>query len=146
MLAESHTTEDTKPQTCRAPVLRKPWARSRTTNSGKLPGVDGRSAWARRHNDLVALLVAEMGGKVSPIQLLDVHDAAATRVRIEQMTAATLRGEAIDNDQAVREGNRYDRQRRQLGLKAARPAVETSGPSIDWPALLAGTEADDEAA
>lgn len=62
---------------------RKPNARSRMTNrSGLLPkylgGVDGRSTWARRLHDLMALHLSDLGGedKISEPQKIIVRRAA----------------------------------------------------------------------
>jgi hypothetical protein len=44
-------------------AVRKAEARSRVTNGNELlPGIDGRSIYARRARDLVALFVADLGG------------------------------------------------------------------------------------
>src|SRR6202035_5603682 len=46
-----------------ATAPRKPTARSRVTNGhALLPGIDGRSAVARRYADIIAALVADAGG------------------------------------------------------------------------------------
>jgi hypothetical protein len=61
--------------------------RSRVTN-GKLPkGIDARSAWARRLNDLIATHIADLGGEeaMSQSKLLLIKSAANSAIVLEQM-------------------------------------------------------------
>src|SRR4051812_24552417 len=74
-------------------------ARSAVTNhTGLLPGLDGRSATARRFRDLVNAFVADMGGldRCSEIRLGLVRRLAATTVQAEMLEARMVNGEAID--------------------------------------------------
>src|SRR5258705_13392337 len=72
-------------------------ARSAVTNH-KDPGLDGRSATARRFRDLVNAFVADMGGldRCSEIKLGLLRRLAATTVQAEMLEARMVNGEAID--------------------------------------------------
>jgi hypothetical protein len=63
-----------------------------------LPGLDGRSATARRFRDLVNAFVADMGGldRCSQIKLGLVRRLAGTTVQAEMLEARMVNGEAID--------------------------------------------------
>ena len=63
-----------------------------------LPGLDGRSASARRFRDLVNAFVADMGGldRCSEVRLGLVRRLAATTVQAEMLEARMVNGEAID--------------------------------------------------
>jgi hypothetical protein len=51
------------PDSSSIPAAAKKYARSRVTNGRELlPGIDGRSIYARRARDLVALFVSDLGG------------------------------------------------------------------------------------
>src|SRR5499427_9099754 len=76
-----------------------PRTRSAVTNhSDLLPGLDGRSATARRFRDLVNAFVADMGGVdyCSQIKLGLLRRLAATTVQAEMLEARMVNGEAID--------------------------------------------------
>jgi hypothetical protein len=77
---------------------RAPALRARVTNHNLLPGLDGRSATARRFRDLVNAFVADMGGldRCSQIKLGLVRRLAATTVQAEMLEARMVNGEAID--------------------------------------------------
>jgi hypothetical protein len=67
-----------------------PRLRSRVTNgSSLLPELDGRSLWARRYRDLIALHVSDLGGEagVSQAQLSLIRRAAALTVELERWEA-----------------------------------------------------------
>jgi hypothetical protein len=57
------------------------------TNGAILPGIDGRSTWARRLRDLVALHVVDLGGdqKVSEAELAIIRRAAVIIAELERM-------------------------------------------------------------
>ena len=63
-----------------------------------LPGLDGRSATARRFRDLVNAFVADMGGldRCSEVRLGLVRCLAATTVQAEMLEARMVNGDAID--------------------------------------------------
>ena len=74
-------------------------ARSAVTNhTGLLPGLDGRSATARRFRDLVNAFVADMGGldRCSEIKLGLLRRLAAATVQAELLEAEMVNGEQID--------------------------------------------------
>src|SRR6476660_681608 len=76
-----------------------PRTRSAVTNhKDLLPGLDDRSATARRFRDLVNAFVADMGGldRCSEIRLGLVRRLAATTVQAEMLEARMVNGEAID--------------------------------------------------
>ena len=71
-------------------------ARSAVTNhKDLLPGLDGRSATARRFRDLVNAFVADMGGldRCSEVRLGLVRRLAATTVQAEMLEARMVNGE-----------------------------------------------------
>ena len=70
---------------------------SRVTNgSSTLPGVDGRSAVARRYHDICAAIASDQGGveHMTEARLQLVRRFAAAAVLAEQMEAKLARGEA----------------------------------------------------
>jgi len=69
-----------------------------TNHKDLLPGLDGRSATARRFRDLVNAFVADMGGldRCSEIRLGLLRRLAATTVQAEMLEARMVNGEAID--------------------------------------------------
>jgi hypothetical protein len=78
---------------------RKPEARSRVTNHADLlPGIDGRSALARRYRDIAGAIVSDMGGidRCSEARLQLVRRFAAAAVLAEAMEARLANGESID--------------------------------------------------
>ena len=74
-------------------------ARSAVTNHNDLlPGLDGRSASARRFRDLANAFVTDMGGldRCSEIKLGLLRRLAAITVQAELLEARMVNGEAID--------------------------------------------------
>lgn len=72
---------------------------SRVTNgSSTLPGVDGRSAVARRYHDICAAIAADQGGvdRMSEARLQLVRRFAAAACIAEMLEARLARGEPID--------------------------------------------------
>lgn len=77
--------------------------RSRVSNRSRiLPGVDGRSATARRFRDICRSYELEAGGDVSEVERDLIPQAAGLMVRGEQMLGALIHGEPINNDELVR--------------------------------------------
>ncbi|RUX73893.1 hypothetical protein EN925_15075 [Mesorhizobium sp. M7A.F.Ca.US.006.04.2.1] len=69
------------------PVRRKIKGRSGVTNGKELlPGIDGRSKWARRLHDLIANHVSDLGGpsNVTQSQYILVKSAANATIVLEQ--------------------------------------------------------------
>jgi hypothetical protein len=63
---------------------------------------DGRSAGARRFRAIVEAFSEEIGGQLSESELGLVRQAAALALRCEQLQAAIVRGEVVDDDLLVR--------------------------------------------
>jgi hypothetical protein len=78
---------------------RPPTARSAVSNgSNLLPGVDGRSALARRYRDVLGALTSDQGGgdRLSEARTQLCRRFAAAAVLAEAMEARLVNGEAID--------------------------------------------------
>jgi hypothetical protein len=81
---------------------RKSTARSRVSNgSDLLPGIDGRSATARRYRDICGAILVDQGGidQCSESRKQLVRRFAAAAVLAENLEAALARGEDIDINQ-----------------------------------------------
>jgi hypothetical protein len=108
---------------CRSDAQAPRHARSRVTNgSAILPGVDGRSQWARRLRDLIALHVADLGGidNVSEAEKAILRRAATLATECERMEVMfALAGEAKPDvlDSYIRAANSMRRMLEALGLK-----------------------------
>ena len=95
MFRDRPSIETTSSPLCELPSR----ARSAVTNhKDLLPGLDGRSATARRFRDLVNAFVADMGGldRCSEIRLGLVRRLAAATVQAELLEAEMVNGEQID--------------------------------------------------
>ena len=81
-----------------SPKLPKATARSSTTNGAILPGIDGRSTWARRLRDLMAIHVADLGGdeNTSEGERAIIRRACTLIVELEQMEQQFARSEGAD--------------------------------------------------
>jgi len=90
-----------------------------TNHKNLLPGLDGRSASARRFRDLVNAFVADMGGldRCSEIKLGLVRRLAATTVQAEMLEARMVNGEAIDVSQLCTLASTTVRISQRLGLE-----------------------------
>jgi hypothetical protein len=92
--------------------------RSAITNGKKwLPGVDMRSAQGRRFKDLVRAFTADLGGELSTAEAALVRQAAALTVRVEDIQATLVKGEAVDDEELVRLINASARLLIALGMK-----------------------------
>jgi hypothetical protein len=69
-----------------------------TNHADLLPGLDGRSAGARRFRDLVLAFVNDMGGpdRCSEVKLGLLRRLAAASVLAEQLESKAMSGEPID--------------------------------------------------
>lgn len=118
----------------RSARLYKPKARSRITNgSSILPNVDGRSIWVRRYRDIVALILADLGGDdhASESEKAIVRKAAALEVELERRTMlAANAGEMSDTflEAYSRTSNTLRRLLQAVGLE--RRAKTIGGPSL----------------
>jgi hypothetical protein len=79
-------------------AVRKSKGRSRISN-GKdiLPGIDGRSAVARRYRDIAAALISDMGGaaRMSEARMQLCRRFAAQSVQAESLEARLAMGEPV---------------------------------------------------
>jgi hypothetical protein len=73
-----------------------------SNRSWLLPNVDGRNAAARQFRDICAAYEAEAGGNVTEVERDLIRQAAGFTLRAEQLQAAIVRGEAVDNDELIR--------------------------------------------
>jgi len=109
-----------------------------------LPGIDGRSAAARRYRDLTIAFAADLGGpdKLSEADKALIRQAAALMVRTEDLQGAIVRGDEVDDEQIVRLTNAVAR-----ALAAIRRKVRKHGANApDLAAYLAAkAKADPEA-
>ena len=105
-----------------------PCQRSRVANRpATLPGLDGRSAEARRFREMVTALTDQLGGALGEAETLQVRAAASLQLHAEDLSARSLRGEAIDSEQLTRAANGAIRAMAALkGRKGSRPAPPPS--------------------
>jgi hypothetical protein len=78
---------------------KSPTARSRVTNHGDLlPGIDGRSAQARRYRDILAALISDQGGfaGMSEARAQMCRRFSALCVIAEERESQIVRGDAIE--------------------------------------------------
>jgi hypothetical protein len=104
-----------------------PSSRSRVTNGVTLlPGVDGRSTWARRLRDLVSMHLSDLGGadRASEAELSIVRRASAITVDLEHIETrfaeANLAGrppDSADFDLYLRGANSLRRLLEAIGIK-----------------------------
>jgi hypothetical protein len=96
-------------------------SRSRISNRSRLlPGVDGRSATARRFRDICAAYESEAGGNVTEVERDLIRQAAGLTLRAEQLQGAIVRGEAVDNDELIRLSSTAKRLLEAIRAKAAK--------------------------
>ena len=96
-------------------------ASSRVTNHSRLflPGVDGRSAIARRTRDIFDAICSDLGGidLMSEAQLQLCRRAAMISIQCEEMEARGVLGERIDLELFGRLTDRLGRVLQRLGIK-----------------------------
>jgi hypothetical protein len=80
---------------------------------------DRRTAFARRHAELVAGFIADLGPDLPTIDRALIDHAATVALAAEQMKAAQLNDQEIDLEQLVRLTNSLTRIRIELGKRAA---------------------------
>ena len=109
------------------------FSRSRITNgSALLPGVDGRSVWARRCRDVIDLHISDLGGadNVSEAERSIIRRCAALTVELEHLeflfaTAGEATADQLDLYQ--RTANSLRRHLETIGIKRRPRDV---GPSL----------------
>jgi hypothetical protein len=96
-------------------------SRSKVSNGTRLlQNVDGRSSSARRFRDLTRAHEAELGGSLTEADRGLARQAAALGLRTEQLQAAIVRGEAVDDDHLVRISGEHRRIVDALKAKASK--------------------------
>jgi hypothetical protein len=101
-MTSARTTAATRKPASRDPyAVRTPNGRSRLSNGTRgivLPGVDQRSAIARRFRDVIAAVVSDLGGttNTSETKVHLVRRFAALVVQAEAMEAQLAEGKQID--------------------------------------------------
>jgi hypothetical protein len=116
-------------QTVREPLATScATSRSKVSNGTRLlQNVDGRSSSARRFRDLVRAFEGEFNGNLTEVDRGQIRQAAALGLRAEQLQAAIVRGETVDDDHLVRISG--ESRRIVDGLKAK--AAKRNSPSAD---------------
>lgn len=110
-------------------AARPPATRSRVGNGKALLfGIDGRSAQARRFRDLVEALAADMGTETTEGERLQIRNAAALQLHVEDLTARVVRGEVVDGEAVTRAANAASRALSALRRKAG--SRKPAGPTL----------------
>lgn len=119
------------------PTVTKPGAQSRVTTGAQLflDRIDGRSALARRYRDVLAQLVAAIGGAPTDAQAMLCRRAATLSVWCEQAESDLASGGQIDVATYNTSTNTLRRLLQELGLgqprrapqAAKRPVIGTFG-------------------
>lgn len=87
----------------------------------ELPRVDGRTVAARRFRDIVTGIEREIGSTLTEIERSTVREMAMLMLRADQLQAAVVRGESINDDALIRLAGQIRRQRDALDrLKSKR--------------------------
>jgi hypothetical protein len=84
---------------------------------GRPPGI------ARRRRELIAVLVQAIGGRVSPVQLVEIERTASLLILAEDLRAKALRGEDVAIADLSRLEGTADRAIRRLGIKSGAAAA-----------------------
>lgn len=125
-------------------VRHKPTARSRVSNgSDLLPGIDGRSAIARRYRDILAALASDQGGadRMGEARTQLCRRFAALAVQAEAMEARLASGETIDLQQHTLLCSTLTRLASRIGIE--RRAKDVTLPLRERWALEAQAEGED---
>ena len=121
-------------------------ARSKLTNGTRglvLPGVDQRSAIARRFRDVMCSVVSDAGGveRLSEARLQLIRRFCALVVQAEAMESAFADGAAFDFDAHARISSTLVRLASRIGLKrAAKDVVPSLSEYMDITATKVGED------
>lgn len=127
------------PATKRALAPRQPTARSRVSNgSDVLPGVDQRSAVARRYRDLVSALCVDAGGidRLSEVRVQLIRRFAAASVLAEQMEAKIANGGTVDVTEYCTLASTATRISQRIGLDRKAKVIPTLREYIEGRATI----------
>jgi hypothetical protein len=127
-------------------TVRSPTNRSRITNGRRLlPGVDGRSAPARRYQDIVASLVSDAGGnaEMSEARRQLIRRFAALAVCAEALEAKLANGEAIDLAEHCTISSTLVRLAHRLGLNRHAKMIPSLADYLASPEFRNSLPADD---
>jgi hypothetical protein len=112
--------------------------RSKITNSDwRLPDCDNRLPAARRFRDICRLYAGDAGGDLTEAEKAQVRQAALLTLRCEALQAAQVKGELVDDDEAIRLSSEI---RRILAALNARAAKNKPAPPTSLQELLAREE------
>lgn len=119
-------------------VARSPVARSRVSNGADvLPGIDGRSATARRYRDICSAIAADQGGieRLSEARIQLIRRFAAAACLAENMEARLANGENIDIGEHAHLTSTMTRVAQRIGIdrraKSVTPTVQDYIQSIE---------------
>ena len=115
----------------------RPTARSKVTNArlknrvstkALWADVDGRTPWARRYRDLVALFADDAGGleTMPELKLSLIRRAAALTVECERLEGELAEGKEVDIDALARVSSHLRRIAESIGLNRAKRDVTPS--------------------
>jgi hypothetical protein len=118
-----------KSMTNPATIVRLPSRnRSALTNGSRLlPGIDGRSAAARRFRDICANYEAEVGADITETERDLIRHAAFLTWRSEQLKADAINGKPVADDEIIRMAGAA---RRILATVAAKGKANAPGTSL----------------
>ena len=121
-------------------TIRKPTARSRLSNGADvLPGIDGRSAVARRYRDIAAALIADQGGlsRMSEARMQLCRRFAAQSVQAEALEARLANGEPVRIEEHALISSTLVRLASRLGIdRRAHKIVPDLGEYLDAKAKI----------
>lgn len=113
---------------------RKSHARARVSNGRDLlPGVDGRSAIARRYRDIASAIIADQGGadRLSESRQQLIRRFAAAAVLAEAMEARLANGETIDISEHALLCSTLVRVAQRIGINRAQKVVPSLHEYLD---------------
>jgi hypothetical protein len=101
---------------------------------GRPPGIN------RRRRELIAVFVQALGGRVSPVQMVEIERAASLLILAADLRTKALRGEDVAIADLSRLEGTADRAIRRLGIKSGAAAA----PVQSFADYLAGRHAASE--